>query len=180
MFFRPHHGYRHSSEFTSDSPTQYGSRRTLIRQYYRVLFTFYRQYYIAPHPSRQVMRFEQAVKQKGIRKEYPIISKNAHPPFDKSTIGGTRNVKLRPCVPAAHRIFRLMLLPSGPDMVHGTRLHRAQPSALDNRTCPTLRCLAAGITPCCSGLQVQGTANSPLGAHKYCIRLSAAMQAYFL
>ena len=32
------------------------------------------------------------------------------------------------------------------------------------QACCTSICLGAGIQPCCSGLQVQGTANSPSGA----------------
>ena len=44
---------------------------------------------------------------------------------------------------------------------------------------PTALRLTAGITPCYSGLQVQGTANSPLGAQEYCIRFRAALQANF-
>lgn len=42
---------------------------------------------------------------------------------------------LLPGVPAAHRLIRLMLLPSGPDMVHGRKLHGTRPS-----THPLLPC----------------------------------------
>ncbi len=44
------------------------------------------------------------------------------------------NMKLKPGTPAAHRQIRLMLLPSGPDMVHGRRLHGTRFSALLIRT----------------------------------------------
>ena len=64
-------------------------------------------------------------------------------------------------------------------MVHGIRLHRTQPSMLRPCSSPTALRLTAGITPCYSGLQVQGTANSPLGAQEYCIRFRAALQANF-
>lgn len=42
---------------------------------------------------------------------------------------------LLPGVPAAHRLIRLMLLPSRPDMVHGRKLHGTRPS-----THPLLPC----------------------------------------
>lgn len=46
-----------------------------------------------------------------------------------------KGMKLLPGVPAAHRLIRLMLLPSGPDMVHGRKLHGTRPS-----THPLLPC----------------------------------------
>lgn len=42
------------------------------------------------------------------------------------------NWQLKLGSPAAHRKFRLMLLPSGPDMVHGNLLHRTQLSTFPN------------------------------------------------
>ena len=44
--------------------------------------------------------------------------------------GGQCGRQLRPGFPAAHRRIRLMLLPSGPDMIHGPQLHRTRPSTL--------------------------------------------------
>ena len=65
---------------------------------------------------------------------------------------------------AAHRSDRLMLLGSPPDMVHGVRLRKTHPSTREKRRADhTESALIKGIHPCCSGLQVQGTANSPAG-----------------
>ena len=65
---------------------------------------------------------------------------------------------------AAHRRHRLMLLGSPPDMVHGFRLRETHPSTqVIRRADHTDSALIKGIHPCCSGLQVQGTANSPAG-----------------
>lgn len=77
---------------------------------------------------------------------------------------------LLPGVPAAHRLIRLMLLPSRPDMVHRRRLHGTRQSTPLTGTCLTGTRLKTGIQPCCSGLQVQGTAISPSGATAYSIR----------
>ena len=57
-----------------------------------------------------------------------------------------------------------MLLGSPPDMVHGSTLRRTDSSlpliwVRQHSARP-----GAGIHPCCSGLQVQGTANSPTSA----------------
>ena len=72
--------------------------------------------------------------------------------------------RLRNGVPAAHVRSRLVLLGSPPDTVHGRTLRRTDPSSLlswvrRHRTLPR-----AGIRPCCSGLQVQGSAASPVSA----------------
>ena len=63
-----------------------------------------------------------------------------------------------------------MLLPSRPDMVHRRRLHGTRQSTPLTGTCLTGTRLKTGIQPCCSGLQVQGTAISPSGATAYSIR----------
>ena len=66
--------------------------------------------------------------------------------------------------PAAHLAIRLVLLGSPPDTVHGTGLRGTDLSSLliwGRRHSPPP---GAGIHPCCSGLQVQGTANSPTSA----------------
>ena len=63
-----------------------------------------------------------------------------------------------------------MLLPSRPDMVHRRRLHGTRQSTPLTDTCLTGTRLKTGIQPCCSGLQVQGTAISPSGATAYSIR----------
>jgi len=70
--------------------------------------------------------------------------------------------------PAAHGRFRLMLLGSPPDMVHGFPLRGTDLSSLlawgrRHNAVP-----GAGVHPCCSGLQVQGTANSPTSAALLC------------
>jgi len=57
-----------------------------------------------------------------------------------------------------------MLLGSPPDMVHGFRLRETHPSSHNIRRADhTESALIKGFHPCCSGLQVQGTANSPAG-----------------
>lgn len=63
-----------------------------------------------------------------------------------------------------------MLLPSRPDMVHRRRLHGTRQSTPLTGTCLTGTRLKTGVQPCCSGLQVQGTAISPSGATAYSIR----------
>ena len=64
----------------------------------------------------------------------------------------------------AHQLNCLMLLGSPPDMVHSHQLHKTHPSTHGwygaDHTKPTL---IRGNHPCCSGLQVQGTAISPAG-----------------
>ena len=65
---------------------------------------------------------------------------------------------------AAHGKHRLMLLGSPPDMVHGFLLRKTGSSTplIEVRRHSTHP--QWGIHPCCSGLQVQGTANSPISA----------------
>ncbi len=91
----------------------------------------------------------------------------AHPRLDKTAMGGMPPPRLRSGKPAAHRRFRLMLLPSGSDMVHRRRLHGTRPSTPKDGASPTYVYLGAGIQPCCSGLQVQGAANSPPSAANF-------------
>ena len=55
-------------------------------------------------------------------------------------------------------------------MVHRRRLHGTRQSTPLTGTCLTGTRLKTGIQPCCSGLQVQGTAISPSGATAYSIR----------
>ena len=57
-----------------------------------------------------------------------------------------------------------MLLGLPPDMVHGAALRKTDPSLLLTGSRQHTKGPGAGIHPCCSGLQVQGTANSPTSA----------------
>jgi len=66
--------------------------------------------------------------------------------------------------PAAHRVTRLMLLGSPPDMVHGAPLRGTGTSLPLTVGSDTSEYPGAGVHPCCSGLQVQGTASSPTSA----------------
>ena len=64
----------------------------------------------------------------------------------------------------AHQLNCLMLLGSPPDMVHSHQLHKTHPSTRGEYGADhTKSHLIRGNHPCCSGLQVQGTANSPAG-----------------
>ena len=54
----------------------------------------------------------------------------AHPFLGDALPGGICGRWLLTGKPAAHRLLRLMLLPSGPDMVHRRRLHRTRRSTL--------------------------------------------------
>ncbi len=65
---------------------------------------------------------------------------------------------------AAHARFRLMLLGSPPDMVHEFTLRKTGPSTLPTNGRRYITVPWGGIHSCCSGLQVQGTANSPISA----------------
>ena len=62
---------------------------------------------------------------------------------------------------AAHRGDCLMLLGSPPDMVHNSRLRKTHSSTQQVRLSRFELTLKKGIHPCCSGFQVQGSANSP-------------------
>ena len=72
--------------------------------------------------------------------------------------------RLRSGNPAAQIAVRLVLLGSPPDTVHGAALRGTDPSSLLTRVRRHSAVPGAGIHPCCSGLQVQGTANSPTSA----------------
>ncbi len=60
----------------------------------------------------------------------------------------------------------LMMLPSGPDMIHSKTMYKTLTSTLHLNTHP--KNWSAGLTlqSCYSGLQVQGTASSPPSAVK--------------
>ncbi len=72
-----------------------------------------------------------------------------------------RSSWLRPSDLAAHERFRLMLLGSPPDMVHGHPLRKTRPSTLLAAGSRYVKCPGAGVRPRYSGLRVQGTAGSP-------------------
>ena len=72
--------------------------------------------------------------------------------------------RLRSGNPAAQVAVRLVLLGSPPDTVHGAALRGTDPSSLLTWVRRHIAVPGAGIHPCCSGLQVQGTANSPTSA----------------
>ena len=72
--------------------------------------------------------------------------------------------RLRSGTPAAQLTVRLVLLGSPPDTVHGATLRGTDPSSLLTRVRRHNAVPGAGIHPCYSGLQVQGTANSPTSA----------------
>ena len=106
----------------------------------------------------------------------PAHNKIAHPHLNKPE-RPKQSSQLRNGNPAAHKKIRLMLLGSPPDMVHGILLRKtisSTPLTLfkANRTCP-----GVGIHPCYSGLQVQGTANSPTSATL--LRAGPAKQGFF-
>lgn len=90
----------------------------------------------------------------------PACGKTTHRPL-KPHYARYLNSRLRSGSPAAHAHIRLVLLGSPPDTVHGWALRGTDPSSLliwGRRHIPPP---GAGIHPCCSGLQVQGTAISP-------------------
>ena len=64
---------------------------------------------------------------------------------------------------AAHAAHRLMLLDPSPDMVHGSALRKTRSSTQEKELIRRRSALRRGIHPCCSGLQVQGSAISPAG-----------------
>ena len=72
--------------------------------------------------------------------------------------------RLRSGNPAAQIAVRLVLLGSPPDTVHGATLRGTDPSSLLTGGRRHNAVPGAGIHPCCSGSQVQGTANSPTSA----------------
>ena len=72
--------------------------------------------------------------------------------------------RLRSGAPTAHETVRLVLLGSPPDTVHGAALRGTDPSSLLIWGRRHILAPGAGVHPCCSGLQVQGTAISPVSA----------------
>ena len=75
-----------------------------------------------------------------------------------------RPSRLKNGIPAAHGKIRLVLLGSPPDTVHGIPLRRTGLSSLLKTVRRYSISPGAGVHPCYSGLQVQGTANSPTSA----------------
>ena len=64
--------------------------------------------------------------------------------------------------PAAHEKIHLMLLPSGPDMVHGFPLRRTQTSTLRAKGRPyNTDSLGKGFSLARADCKLQGTATSP-------------------
>ena len=68
---------------------------------------------------------------------------------------------LKTGIPAAHPQICLMLLGSPPDMIHRCELRRTHFSTALQGCGDTNFVLILAYHPCWSGLQVQGTANSP-------------------
>ena len=91
----------------------------------------------------------------------PACGKTTHRPL-KPHYARYLNSRLRSGSPAAHAHIRLVLLGSPPDTVHGWTLRRPDPSSLLIQVRRHSVTPGAGIHPCCSGLQVQGTAISPV------------------
>ena len=82
------------------------------------------------------------------------------------------DLPLRTGTPATHLLFRLMLLGSPSDMVHGRKLCRTHPSTGSFSARRHSKRPHNAIHPCCSGSQVQGTANSPVSMtvpHIHCL-----------
>ena len=75
-----------------------------------------------------------------------------------------RDSRLKDSTPAAHAAGRLVLLGSPPDTVHGAALRGTGLSSLLIQVRRHITRPGAGIHPCFSGLQVQGTAISPTSA----------------
>ena len=75
-----------------------------------------------------------------------------------------RDSRLKDSNPAAHAAGRLVLLGSPPDTVHGAALRGTGLSSLLIQVRRHITRPGAGIHPCFSGLQVQGTAISPTSA----------------
>ena len=86
------------------------------------------------------------------------------PAFGDCAIPVTQAVEAQGGTPAPQVAVRLVLLGSPPDTVHGAALRGTDPSSLLTWGRQHNAVQGAGIHPCCSGLQVQGTANSPTSA----------------
>ena len=112
---------------------------------------------ILPAPQREPRSPRPETGQKA------ALDKTAHPPLN-TRYARYRSSRLRPGALAAHGDARLMLLGSPPDMVHGAPLRETGPSTLLTAVRRHIASPGAGIHPCCSVLQVQGTAGSPTSA----------------
>ena len=88
--------------------------------------------------------------------------------------------------PAAHERVHLMLLPSGPDMVHGFPLRRTQTSTLRARGRPyNTDNLEKGFSLARADCKLQGTATSPpstalLSILFYYLKINSKVRRFFL
>ena len=98
-------------------------------------------------------------------KDSKIASRKIRPYTFRSNVTPTRTLcrLLRAGDLAAHRVYCLMLLGSPPDMVHNSQLRKTHSSTQLTQLTRKSSVLKKGMNPCCSGFQVQGTANSPAG-----------------
>lgn len=135
-------------------------------------FLFYSSFFHINFTLRQRHFFK---RKKRLWRSY---KKTAHPP---STASPSRDSgsQLKTDDSAAHIAFYLLLLPSGPDRVHSATLHRIHFSAPLSNSIHRKRMPGEGIQPCWSGLQVQGTANSPPSAvfilYSVCARIATPL-----
>ena len=71
--------------------------------------------------------------------------------------------QLRPGDPVAPAVYRLWLLPSGPDQIHSSAPHRTQPSTLlDQTVTATVAPSEWEFSPAIADCGLQGTASAPL------------------
>ena len=75
-----------------------------------------------------------------------------------------KDSRLKNSNPTAHAANRLVLLGSPPDTVHGATLRRTGLSSLLIQVRRHITRPGVGIHSRCSGLRIQGTANSPTSA----------------
>ena len=86
---------------------------------------------------------------------------------------------LRTGAPATHLRICLMLLGSPPDMVRNLRSRKTHSSLQEKCGADhPSQILIRGNHPCCSGLQVQGTADSPAGMALFHILLPLLYQRF--
>ena len=88
----------------------------------------------------------------------------AHPTVDMIDPGELPAVGSGSATPIAHEATRLVLLPSGPDTIHGVSLPETKPSTLPNRSLPDPGRASGGELGPARRSQVQGIAISPLSA----------------
>ena len=93
----------------------------------------------------------------------PARGKTAHRPL-KTALCPLPRQPAQEREPRGTGAVRLVLLGSPPDTVHGAALRGTDPSSPLTWVRRHNAVPGAGIHPCCSGLQVQGTANSPTSA----------------